>query len=135
MENDQTQPRSQTPRAARPEIAHVLFADIVGYSRLPMDRQAESLRRLQEVVSGTEEFREAQGNDQLITLPTGDGMALVFFGSPEDPVRCAASVSRALRGNANLKLRMGVHSGPVYRVADINAQMNVAGAASTSRSG
>ena len=107
----------------------MLFTDIVGYSRLPMDQQTRLLRQLQDIVRSTREFQDAISRDQLISLPTGDGMALVFFGSPEDPVRCALDISRALGAQPELKLRMGVHSGPVYRVADINASLNVAGGA------
>ena len=109
------------------EIAHILFTDIVAYSRLPMDQQEQVLRRLQKTVRGTAEFARAQASDQLIRLPTGDGMALVFFGDPEAPVRCALELSRYLRGDPEIKLRMGVHTGPVYRVTDINANRNVAG--------
>src|SRR5437899_1776315 len=102
------------------EIAHVLFLDIVGYSRLPMDQQEEGLRQLQELV-------RAAVSDQLIRLPTGDGMALVFFGDAEAPARCALELGRGLRSRPGLELRMGIHTGPVYRVADINANRNVAG--------
>jgi len=109
------------------EIAHILFTDIVAYSRLPMDQQEQVLRRLQKTVRGTAEFARAQASDQLIRLPTGDGMALVFFGDPEAPVRCALELSRYLRGDPEIKLRMGIHTGPVYRVTDINANRNVAG--------
>ena len=109
------------------EIAHVLFTDIVAYSRQPMDQQEEMLRQLQDLVRATPEFAKAEANDQLIRLPTGDGMALVFFGDAEAPVRCASELSRALRQQSAIKLRMGIHSGPVYRVADINANRNVAG--------
>ena len=109
------------------EIAHVLFADIVGYSRLPMDEQSRLLRRLQEVVRGTREFRRAQAAEKLIRLPTGDGMALVFFGHAEAPAQCAVEICRGLRAHPGLKLRMGVHTGPVYRVSDINTNGNVAG--------
>src|SRR5712692_4523183 len=109
------------------EIAHVLFLDIVGYSRLPMDQQEEVLRQLQDLVRGTGEFVRAEASDQLIRLPTGDGMALVFFGDAEAPVRCALELGRGLRSRPGLQLRMGIHTGPVYRVADINANRNVAG--------
>jgi serine/threonine protein kinase/tetratricopeptide (TPR) repeat protein len=109
------------------EIAHILFTDIVAYSRLPMDQQEQVLRRLQKTVRGTAEFARAQASDQLIRLPTGDGMALVFFGDPEAPVRCALELGRYLRGDPEIKLRMGIHTGPVYRVTDINANRNVAG--------
>src|SRR5579872_6055087 len=109
------------------EMAHVLFTDIVAYSRLPMDEQEEMLRQLQDTVRATAEFVKARASDQLIRLPTGDGMALVFFGDAEAPVRCAMELSRALRQRPEIHLRMGIHSGPVYRVADINANRNVAG--------
>jgi serine/threonine protein kinase len=109
------------------EMAHVLFMDIVAYSRLPMDQQEETLHRLQEIVRGTAEFRRAQAVNQLICLPTGDGMALVFFGDAESPVRCALDLARALHHAADIQMRMGIHTGPVYRVADINANRNVAG--------
>src|SRR5947209_3990416 len=109
------------------EIAHVLFLDIVGYSRLPMDQQEEVLRQLQDLVRGTGEFVRAAVSDQLIRLPTGDGMALVFFGDAEAPARCALELGRGLRSQPGLQLRMGIHTGPVYRVADINANRNVAG--------
>jgi class 3 adenylate cyclase/tetratricopeptide (TPR) repeat protein len=109
------------------EIAHVLFLDIVAYSRLPMEDQEQVLRQLQDTVRQTSEFMRAQASQQLISLPTGDGMALVFFGDAEASVRCASELSRALRKQKGLELRMGIHTGPVYRVADINANRNVAG--------
>src|SRR6266851_835121 len=109
------------------EIAHVLFTDIVGYSKLPMEEQEQLLLKLQDTVRQTTEFARAQADDQLIRLPTGDGMALVFFGDAEAPVRCALELGRSLRSQPALKLRMGIHTGPVYRVADINANRNVAG--------
>jgi tetratricopeptide (TPR) repeat protein/class 3 adenylate cyclase len=109
------------------EMAHVLFMDIVAYSTLHMDQQESVLGELQAEVSTTPEFARAQAEDQLIRLPTGDGMALVFFHDPEAPVRCALELSRSLRDHPDIKLRMGIHSGPVYRIADINANRNVAG--------
>jgi len=109
------------------EIAHVLFMDIVAYSKMAMDEQRHRLRELQQAVMITSEFIRAKSVDQLISLPTGDGMALVFFEDPEAPVRCAVELCRALRSKAEIKLRMGIHTGPVYRVADINANRNVAG--------
>ena len=109
------------------EMAHVLFMDIVAYSTLPMDQQETILGELQGAVGKTSEFARAQAEDQLIRLPTGDGMALVFFHDPEAPVRCALELSRSLRDHPEIKLRMGVHSGPVYRIADINANRNVTG--------
>ncbi len=109
------------------EMAHVLFMDIVAYSRLPMDQQQQMLLHLQEAVRETQEFVRAKASDQLIRLPTGDGMALVFFGDVEAPVRCALELHRILRRWPEIQLRMGIHTGPVYRVEDINAARNVAG--------
>ncbi len=109
------------------EIAHVLFIDIVGYSKLPMDHQHEQVEALQQVTSSTAEFARAKSQDQLISLPTGDGMALVFFGNAEAPVKCAIELTQKLLSNPELKLRMGLHTGPVYRIADINANRNVSG--------
>jgi serine/threonine protein kinase len=109
------------------EIAHVLFMDLVGYSKLPMDQQTQFLHQLQRIVSETTEFSRAQANEQLISLPTGDGMALVFFGDPVVPVQCALEIAHALASQPALKLRMGINTGPVYRIADINANKNVSG--------
>ena len=109
------------------EMAHVLFMDIVAYSRLPMDQQQQALLHLQEAVRETKDFARAQASDQLIRLPTGDGMALVFLGDVEAPVRCALELHRILRRWPEIDLRMGIHTGPVYRVEDINAARNVAG--------
>lgn len=109
------------------EMAHVLFTDIVAYSQLPMDTQEQVLCQLQDLVRGTTEYARAQSTGQLISLPTGDGMALVFFGDAEAPARCAFELSRGLRLQSGIQLRMGIHTGPVYRVADINANRNVAG--------
>jgi Tol biopolymer transport system component/class 3 adenylate cyclase len=120
--------RTPGPGSSRTlEIAHVLFTDIVGYSKLPMDEQEQLLTQLQDAVRQTPEFARAEANEELIRLPTGDGMALVFFRDAESPVRCALELSRSLRDHPEIKLRMGIHSGPVYRVADINANRNVAG--------
>jgi serine/threonine protein kinase len=119
--------KGSSPSSRTLEMAHVLFIDIVAYSRMPMDQQEESLRHLQDKVRGTLEFSRAQASNQLIRLPTGDGMALVFFDDPEAPVRCAFELGRALRQETSFQLRMGIHTGPVYRVADINANRNVAG--------
>jgi hypothetical protein len=119
-------PPDQQPSSSL-EIAHVLFMDIVGYSKLPMDRQQIALGSLQEIVRQTKEFARAQAQEKFIRLPTGDGMALVFFVEPEAPVRCALEVGRALRDRPDVPLRMGIHSGPVFRVPDINADRNVAG--------
>jgi len=110
------------------EMAHVLFTDIVAYSSLPLDQQEQVLHHLQEAVRETKDFARAQASNQLIRLPTGDGMALVFLGDVEAPVRCALELHRILRRWPELYLRMGIHTGPVYRIADINANQNVAGA-------
>jgi serine/threonine protein kinase len=110
------------------EMAHVLFLDIVGYSLQPLSEERHMLRDLRQAVLGTSEFVRAQRKDQLISLPSGDGMALVFFGDLEAPVRCALELSRNLASTApHIALRMGVHTGPVYRVADINSNRGVAG--------
>jgi serine/threonine protein kinase len=109
------------------ETAHVLFMDIIGYSKLLLDQQTDRLRKLQEIVLATEECKRVRNDKDLIRLPSGDGLALVFFGDPEAPVRCAREISRALRSQSDIGLRMGVHNGLVYRLADINTNMNVAG--------
>jgi len=123
------QPSSPTPSpsSTKLELAHVLFMDIVAYSRMLIDEQGSVLRKLQEIVRGTNEFTRASNEGELIPLPTGDGMALVFFQDAEAPVRCAVEIARKVREEGDLKLRLGIHTGPVYRVADINANLNVAG--------
>src|SRR5207302_10952428 len=112
----------------RLEIAHVLFIDIVEYSKLLTDEQSEALQELNQIVRNTDAVREAQAAGQLIILPTGDGMALVFTGSVERPAECALPVSRALRAQPSLPIRMGIHSGPVNQVTDVNDKTNIAGA-------
>src|SRR3954471_11882362 len=112
----------------RLEIAHVLFIDIVGYSKLLIDEQSEALQELNALVRSTEAARKAEAAGELIYLPTGDGMALVFTGSVEDPVECALQISQALRAQPTLPVRMGIHSGPVHHVADVNQRENIAGA-------
>jgi TolB-like protein/class 3 adenylate cyclase/Tfp pilus assembly protein PilF len=112
----------------RLEIGHVLFIDIVGYSKLLLNQQSSSLRELNEIVSGTAHFREAESEGKLIRLPTGDGMALVFRTNPEAPAHCALEISEALKGHPDIQLRMGVHSGPVQAVTDVNERSNIAGA-------
>jgi len=111
----------------RLEIGHVLFIDIVGYSKLLTDEQSEALQELNQIVRNTEAAREAEAAGQLIILPTGDGMALVFTGSVEGPAECALEVSQALRAQPSLPLRMGIHSGPVQYVRDANQRENVSG--------
>ena len=110
------------------EIAYVLFVDIVGYSKLLIDQQRRLLELLNEIVRGTEQFRKAEASHRLITIPTGDGMALVFYNSPEAPVECALEIGRAAREHPELKLRMGVHSGAVSGVIDVSGRANIAGA-------
>ena len=109
------------------EIGHVLFIDIVGYSLL-IHEQSERLQKLKELVRGTEQFRLAEAEGKLLRLPTGDGGALVFRNTQEAPVLCALELSKALKNHPELRVRMGIHSGPVNEVADLNEQMNVAGA-------
>src|SRR6266436_1685176 len=111
----------------RLEIAHVLFIDIVGYSKLLTDEQSEALQELNQIVRNTEAVREAEAAGHLIILPTGDGMALVFTGSVERPAECALEVSQALRVQPSLPVRMGIHSGPVQHIRDANARENVSG--------
>src|SRR5438874_1151429 len=111
----------------RLEIAHVLFMDIVGYSKLLTDEQSEALQELNQIVRKTEAAREADAVGELIILPTGDGMALVFTGSVEEPVECALEISHALRAQPSLPVRIGIHSGPVHHVKDANERENIAG--------
>jgi TolB-like protein/class 3 adenylate cyclase/cytochrome c-type biogenesis protein CcmH/NrfG len=110
------------------EIGHVLFIDIVGYSKLLMHEQSEQLQKLKEIVRATEQFRLAEAEGKLLRLPTGDGGALVFRNTQEAPVLCAVEISKGLKSHPELRVRMGIHSGPVNEVADLNEQMNVAGA-------
>ena len=111
----------------RLEIAHVLFMDIVGYSKLLTDEQSEALQELNQIVRSTEAAREAEAAGALTVLPTGDGMALVFTGSVEEPVECALEISQALRAQPSLPVRMGIHSGPIHHVKDANGRENIAG--------
>src|SRR6266571_414058 len=110
------------------EIGHVLFIDIVGYSKLLIHEQLEYLEKLREIVRATESFRAAQREAKLTRLPTGDGGALVFGTSPEAPVKCAMEIARELKKHPELRVRMGIHSGPVNEVVDLNEQANIAGA-------
>src|SRR5438477_358562 len=110
------------------EIGHVLFIDIVGYSKLLITDQSELLQKLKEIVWGTEQFRLAQAEGKLMRLPTGDGGALVFRNDPEAPVLCAMEISKELKRHPELQVRMGIHSGPVNEITDLNAQANIAGA-------
>jgi len=110
------------------EIAHVLLIDVVGYSKLLVNEQIELLQELNQIVHGTQSFRAAEASGKLIRVPTGDGMALLFFRSPEEPVRCALETSKALQEQPHIQLRMGIHSGPVNPVGDVNDETNMAGA-------
>src|SRR5438477_7641778 len=110
------------------EIAHLLLIDVVGYSKLLVNEQIELLQELNQIVRGTECFRAAETKGKLTRVPTGDGMALLFFHSPEEPARCALEICRTLQEHPHIQLRMGVHSGPVNQVTDVNDQSNVAGA-------
>ena len=101
------------------EIAHVLFLDIVGYSKLITHEQRLLLELLNQIVREAEHFRTAETNGRLITVPTGDGMAVVFYNTPEAPVECALEISNAASEHPELKLRMGIHSGPVSGVVDV----------------
>src|SRR6201982_1221319 len=112
----------------RLQIAHVLFIDVVGYSTLLVKQQSQLLRELDEIVAGTNEFREADSAGKLIRLPTGDGMALVFRTDPEAPAQCAIEIARALKSHPPIQRRMGIHSGAVNEVVDVNQRANIAGA-------
>src|SRR5438094_1130526 len=109
------------------EIAHLLLIDVVGYSKLLVNEQIELLQELNQIVRNTECFRAAETKGKLIRVPSGDGMALLFFQSPEQPVRCALEISRTLQEHPHIRLRMGVHSGPVNQVTDVNDKTNIAG--------
>ncbi len=110
------------------EIAHVLFIDIVGYSKLSINDQHAAVEELNQIGRASEQFQRAEAASRLLKIPTGDGMALVFYTSPEAPVQCAVEISRALKEHPRLQLRMGIHSGPVSGVVDVNERTNLAGA-------
>src|SRR5438445_13685273 len=112
----------------RLEIGHVLFIDIVGYSKLLINEQSDQIQTLKLIVRGTEQFRLAEAEGKLLRLPTGDGGALVFRTTPEAPVLCALEIGKALKSHPELWVRMGIHSGPVNEVTDLNEQANIAGA-------
>jgi TolB-like protein/class 3 adenylate cyclase len=124
--NPQDTPGEPTPDLQL-EIAHLLLIDVVGYSKLLVNEQIELLQELNRIVRSTECFRAAEARGELIRVPTGDGMALVFFHSPEEPAQCALEISKALQDHPSIRLRMGVHSGPVNRVTDVNEKTNIAG--------
>src|SRR5207248_9386643 len=110
------------------EIAHVLFIDIVGYSKLSINDQHAAVEELNRIVRVSEQFQRAEAADRLIRIPTGDGMVLVFYTNPEAPAQCAVEISRARKEHPRLQLRMGIHSGPVSGVIDVNNRPNLAGA-------
>jgi TolB-like protein/Tfp pilus assembly protein PilF len=110
------------------EIGHVLFIDIVGYSKLLINEQSEQIEKLRQIVRGTEQVRLAEAESKLLRLPTGDGGALVFRSSPEAPVLCAIEIAKELKKHPDIRVRMGIHSGPVNEVVDLNEHTNIAGA-------
>ena len=110
------------------EIAHILLIDAVGYSKLLVNEQIELLQELNQIVRNTACFRAAESTGKLTRVPTGDGMALLFFRTPEEPAQCALEISQALKDYPHIQLRMGVHSGPVNQVTDVNDRTNIAGA-------
>src|SRR5437762_7443840 len=118
---------AELERDAELEIGHVLFMDIVGFSKLLVDEQSDCSDRLNQIVRRTSQFRAAEAEGKLIRLPTGDGMVLVFFTSPEAPVRCAVEIAKALKDCSDFGLRMGIHSGPVNKISDVNDRSNLAG--------
>src|SRR6058998_4060967 len=119
---------AETKKEIQLEIAHVLFIDIVGYSKLSINEQRAVVDELTQIVRATEQFQKAEATERLIKISTGDGMALVFYTSPEAPVRCAMELSRALKDHPRVRLRMGIHSGPVSGVIDVTGRTNLAGA-------
>src|SRR2546423_799008 len=118
----------------RLEIAHVLFIDIVGYSKLRINEQSAQIEKLREIVRGTEQFRTAEAEGKLLRLPTGDGGALVFRNSPEAPVLCAEEIARALKSHPGIQVRMGIHSGPVNEGTDLTSRRILPAPGSTSPS-
>lgn len=119
---------SEFSSAVKFEIGHVLFIDIVEYSKLLINQRSDHMDALRKIVRGTEQFRSAEAEGKLLRLPTGDGGALVFRTTPEAPVLCALEIARELKKHRELRVRMGIHSGPVNAVTDLNEQANIAGA-------
>src|SRR5437899_1256891 len=119
---------SDYPSDSKLEIAHVLAMDVVGYSTLLINKQSRVLADLNRIVRETARFREADAQGKLLRLPTGDGMALVFFNHPEAPIECAMEIAAAMKSSPEIRLRMGIHSGPVNQVVDVNDRSNIAGA-------
>src|SRR6266516_3376798 len=110
------------------EIAHILFIDIVGYSKLSVNEQHAAVEELNQIVRSSGQFQKAEATNRLLKISTGDGIGLVFYTSPEAPAQCAVEISRALKEHPRLQLRMGIHSGPVSGVVDVNERANLAGA-------
>src|SRR4029079_570337 len=110
------------------EIGHVLFLDIVGYSKLSVNEQHGRVDELNQIVRLSEKFQKAEAANRILKIPTGDGMALVFYKSPEQPAQCAFEISRALKDNQRLPLRLGIQSGPISGGVDVNQRTNVSGA-------
>ena len=121
-------PPAESSPEVKFEIGHVLFIDIVGYSKLLINQQSDQLETLKSIVRGTEQFKKAEAEGKLLLLPTGDGGALVFRNTSEAPVLCAIEISIELRKHPELHVRMGIHSGPVNEITDLNEQANIAGA-------
>ena len=119
---------SGTSSEVKLEIGHVLFIDIVGYSKLLINEQSEQIQTLRKIVRGAEQFRLAEAEGKLVRLPTGDGAALVFRTNVEAPALCALEISKELKNHSDPRVRMGIHSGPVNEVVDLNEQANIAGA-------
>ena len=119
---------AEIKREIQLEIAHVLFIDIVGYSKLSINDQHAVVEELNRIVRASEQFRRAEAANRLIRIPTGDGMVLVFYTNPEAPAQCAVEISRVLTEHPRLQVRMGIHSGPVSGIVDVNEQANLAGA-------
>src|ERR1700731_1526210 len=119
---------AESPSDVKFDIGHVLFIDIVGYSKLNIHEQSEQIQRLKEIVRGTDQVRLAEAEGKLLRLPTGDGGALVFRNNSEAPVLCAMEIAKALESHPELHVRMGIHSGRFNKITDLNEQANIAGA-------
>src|SRR2546430_9434269 len=122
MASDATKPKFHL------ETAHILFLDVVGYSKLLVNEQRDVVQQLNHAVRNAPQFQKSDSTGKLIRIPSGDGMALVFFQTPEEPVHCAMEIAKALKSQPQIRLRMGVHSGPVDQIKDVNDRDNVAGA-------
>src|SRR5437867_5624843 len=119
---------AEVKKEIQPATAHALFIGIVGYTKLSIDDQHAAIEELNRIVRVSEQFQRAEAADRLIRIPTGDGMVLVFYTSPEAPAQCAVEISRALKEHPRLQVRMGIHSGPVSGVVDVNERANLTGA-------